>query len=226
MDQEKIGKLIKQIRKQNNLTQKELADKYGVTYQAVSKWENGKNIPDISLLKQMSSDFNINIEDILEGKIVKHKNYKFIIIGIVLTIFLLIGILFLKQDSFSFKTLSSTCSNYNITGSIAYNNNKSSIYISDINYCGKNSGAEYTKIECTLYETDNKEEKIISKNTYEKNEPIKLDDYLKNLSFKVDNYKSICKKYDENSLFIKIKMTDKDGKTQNQVIKLSLEENC
>ena len=41
MDQEKIGKLIKVIRKKNNLTQAEFAEKYGVTYQAVSKWENG-----------------------------------------------------------------------------------------------------------------------------------------------------------------------------------------
>ena len=45
MDQEKIGKFIKEIRIKNNLTQKDLAEKYGVTYQAVSKWENGKCLP-------------------------------------------------------------------------------------------------------------------------------------------------------------------------------------
>lgn len=39
MNQEEFGKFIKQIRKNNNLTQKQLADKYNVTYQAVSKWE-------------------------------------------------------------------------------------------------------------------------------------------------------------------------------------------
>ena len=38
MDTEKIGQLIKKIRKENHLTQKQFADKYGVTYQAVSKW--------------------------------------------------------------------------------------------------------------------------------------------------------------------------------------------
>ena len=52
MEQEKIGKFIKKIRVDNGLTQKDLADKLGVTYQAVSKWENGKNIPDIMILKQ------------------------------------------------------------------------------------------------------------------------------------------------------------------------------
>ena len=65
MEQEKIGKFIKKLRKENNLTQKDLADKYGVTYQAVSKWETGKNIPDISLLKEISKHFNVNIEDLL-----------------------------------------------------------------------------------------------------------------------------------------------------------------
>lgn len=47
MDQEKISKFIKAIRKKNNLTQKEFADKYGVTFQAVSKWENARGIPEI-----------------------------------------------------------------------------------------------------------------------------------------------------------------------------------
>lgn len=51
MNQEKIGEFIKKLRQDNNLTQKDLANKYNVTYQAVSKWERGLNIPDISLLK-------------------------------------------------------------------------------------------------------------------------------------------------------------------------------
>ena len=54
MEQNKIAKLIKQIRKDNNLTQKQFADKYNVTYQAVSKWENGINLPDMYLLKQIN----------------------------------------------------------------------------------------------------------------------------------------------------------------------------
>ena len=65
MNPEKVGKFIKELRKKNNLTQKDLADKYGVTYQAVSKWENGINLPEISLIRQMSKDFNISVENIL-----------------------------------------------------------------------------------------------------------------------------------------------------------------
>ena len=68
MNPEKVGKFIKELRKKNNLTQKDLADKYGVTYQAVSKWENGINLPEISLIRQMSKDFNISVENILDGE--------------------------------------------------------------------------------------------------------------------------------------------------------------
>ena len=222
MNQEKIGNLIKQIRKKNNLTQKQFADKYGVTYQAVSKWENGKNIPDISLIKQMSKDFNIDIEDILEGKANRKKNKKIVIIIISLIIIIMIVVLITKNNSFSFSTLSSQCSNYNITGSIAYNNTKSSIYISDIKYCGKEEDIKYKKIECTLYEKIEDKNQIISKDVYDKEE-IELSTYLKKLNFKVDNYKQTCKKYDKNSLFIKIKTTDTNGKIKNQIIKLSLD---
>ncbi len=81
MNQEKIGQFIKEIRKKNNLTQKDLADKYNVTYQAVSKWENLKNMPDITLIKQMSKDFNISLDDIFEGEYSKKisKEKKFIL---------------------------------------------------------------------------------------------------------------------------------------------------
>ena len=58
MDPDKVGKFIKELRKKNNLTQNELADKFGVTYQAVSKWENGKNIPDVSILKEIGKEYN------------------------------------------------------------------------------------------------------------------------------------------------------------------------
>ena len=60
MNQEKFGNFIKEIRKKNNLTQKQLAEKYNVTYQAVSKWENGKNMPDTSLIKQISEETSLS----------------------------------------------------------------------------------------------------------------------------------------------------------------------
>ena len=83
MNQEKFGRFIKEIRKKHNLTQKEFADKYHVTYQAVSKWENGKNMPDSTLIKQISEDFNISLEELYNGEF---KNKKKKIIPIIITI--------------------------------------------------------------------------------------------------------------------------------------------
>ena len=104
MNQEKIGNLIKEIRKKNNLTQAEFAERYGVTYQAVSKWENGKNIPDIMLLKQISEDFDTPLSDLLDGKTTsKKKNYKsMFIILLIIFIFLIVFLIihFSNDDDF------------------------------------------------------------------------------------------------------------------------------
>ena len=76
MDAIKVGNFIRELRKKNNLTQKLFGEKYGVTYQAVSKWERGINIPDIALLQQISKDFDVSIEDILDGEIKEKKEKK------------------------------------------------------------------------------------------------------------------------------------------------------
>jgi len=226
MDQEKIGKLIKEIRKRNNLTQKQLADKYGVTYQAVSKWENGKNIPDVSLLKQMSRDFNIDINDILEGEYTPlKKKRKYFIFGFIVLVFIIV-LLVNNRNTFSFKTLSSKCSSFKIQGSIAYNSSKSSIYISDIDYCGKEDTSKYSLVECTLYEKSDKGDKAISSNKYSDDvKTVTLDEYLKNLNFKIDDYKSSCKKYTKDSLYLKITVSLND-KTKEYHVPLSLDDNC
>ena len=57
-----MGTNIKQLRLQNNLTQDQVAEKLGVSYQAVSKWENNTNTPDITLLPQIANLFDISID--------------------------------------------------------------------------------------------------------------------------------------------------------------------
>lgn len=231
MDQEKIGKFIKEIRKKNNLTQAQFADKYQVTYQAVSKWENGKNMPDVSLLKQMSKDFDVNIEDLLEGEYCTEKKKKYSIWIFVCIILLLILMLFLffhhkSEKNFEFKTLSSSCNEFNISGSIAYNQNKSSIYISTINYCGGDDSTLYREIECTLYETHNHTETKIKTYHYQETKGTTLEAFLQDIKVNVDNYGQTCKKYSENSLFLQIHAIDEKGKTTYYKVPLSLKENC
>lgn len=68
MDNNKIGKFIASLRKEQGLTQKELGDKLFVTDKAVSKWERGLSLPDITLLKSLSKELNAEITEILDGK--------------------------------------------------------------------------------------------------------------------------------------------------------------
>lgn len=68
MDYSKTGFLIASLRKEKGLTQKELADKLGITDRAVSKWERGLGCPDISLLDDLSRILNISILEILKGR--------------------------------------------------------------------------------------------------------------------------------------------------------------
>lgn len=231
MNQEKIGKFIKEIRKNNNMTQSQFAEKYNVTYQAVSNWEHGKNLPDISLIKQISKDFNVSVDELLDGKQknVKKNNIKLIIfisIFIICSIILLIVLILKLNTSYEFKTLSTTCDNFNISGSLSYDNTKTSIYINKVNYCGGDDETEYKKIECVLYEVNDNTQTIISSCSYEENEKIKLEDYLKNIEFKVDDYSRTCKIYTNNNLYLEINATDDEGKITAYKVPLSLDDDC
>ena len=230
MDQQKVGEFIKKIRKEHHMTQAEFASKYGVTYQAVSNWEHGKNLPDIALLKQISSDFNVSIDELLNCKKnnPKHINY-YVVISLILILITMIVLFILylnNHNNFEFKTLSSNCSNFKISGSISYNKEKTSIYINNINYCDTSNEKEYIKIECILYETYNNIEKQISNANYQSNTSIKLEEYLKNVEFTIGNYDRICKMYSDDNLYLRINATDINNKTETYKVPLLLNEIC
>ena len=69
-----LGKKIIKLRKDNNLTQVELAEKYFVTRQTVSNWENGRNYPDLETIVKISDDFNISLDILLKEDIRMLKN--------------------------------------------------------------------------------------------------------------------------------------------------------
>ena len=68
MNQEKIGKFIAKCRKEKNMTQQELADKIGVTDRAIGNWENGRRMPDLSLLPILSKELDIEVSELLNGR--------------------------------------------------------------------------------------------------------------------------------------------------------------
>ena len=76
MNQEKIGRFIAECRKEKNLTQQEVALELGVTDRSVSNWENGKNMPDLSLFKPLCEILGITINELLSGEKIEKEKYQ------------------------------------------------------------------------------------------------------------------------------------------------------
>ncbi len=76
MNQEKIGKFIANLRKEKNMTQIQLANKLGVTDRAISKWENGRGMPDLSLIIPLCDILDISINELLSGSRLDKKEYQ------------------------------------------------------------------------------------------------------------------------------------------------------
>ena len=76
MNQEKIGKFIAECRRKKNMTQQELAEKLGVSDRTIGNWENGRNMPDLSLFKPLCDELDISLNDLMSGEVVKSKEYQ------------------------------------------------------------------------------------------------------------------------------------------------------
>jgi len=119
MNQEKIGKFILELRREKNMTQQELADKIGVTDRAISKWENGRGLPDLSLMIPLCKELGITINELISGEQIEKEDYQSkleenifktidytnkksanknkifkIVVGTIITIILIIGLMF------------------------------------------------------------------------------------------------------------------------------------
>ena len=75
MDQKKIGKFIADERKLKKITQLELAEMLGVSDRAISNWENGKNMPDLSLFKSICDILGISINELMSGERLNDDEY-------------------------------------------------------------------------------------------------------------------------------------------------------
>ena len=68
MNQEKIGSLMKELRKEKGFTQEQLAEKFNVSSRTISRWENGRNMPDLDILIEMSDYYEIDLRELLNGE--------------------------------------------------------------------------------------------------------------------------------------------------------------
>ena len=76
MNQEKIGKFIAKCRKEKKITQTELAERLGVTDKSIGNWENGRNMPDLSLFKPLCDELGITINELMSGEKISKEDYQ------------------------------------------------------------------------------------------------------------------------------------------------------
>ena len=68
MDNEKFGQFVRSMRKEKQMTQQQLADRLHLTDKAVSKWERGLSLPDISMLEQLAKELDVSVVELLCGE--------------------------------------------------------------------------------------------------------------------------------------------------------------
>lgn len=68
MDQKKSGSFLRELRKEKQFTQEQLAEWFGVTSRSVSRWETGSNMPDLSILVELADFYDVDIRDIIDGE--------------------------------------------------------------------------------------------------------------------------------------------------------------
>ena len=68
IDRMKIGGFLRELRKEKELTQEQLAEKFGVSSRSVSRWENGNTMPELGILVELAEFYEVDIKEIIDGE--------------------------------------------------------------------------------------------------------------------------------------------------------------
>lgn len=232
MNQEKIGKLIAKMRKEKGLTQQELGDKVGVGYRAVSKWETGLTLPDISIINELSNILGITADELLKGELQKKptepkpakRKLLFIIpIIIVLTI---ISILFIMKYNKEYKyDLVTTNKDCYVEGTAVFKGDKLTLHINKVSI--NNYDLNHTIIKNYQY-------KILSKNKivfgfgYDSDienlaSPVLVKELLQDIIINYHDELNISKEdIVNNHLILEFTLTDEQDNIINKKIEIML----
>lgn len=226
MDCKKIGEYIQLKRKAIGITQQDLGDKLGVTSKAVSKWECGVALPDVSLFKDLSEVLNIEIEELLNGEdnkeipVDKKKNLAIIVLSsitfLLLIISILLGIFFYNNyDKVHVYELESANKEFDLEGKLIFINEKKYLTINDVKY-NLDNNINFSKIsyqveydDTILYKSNDLKIENVDTLVFEK--------YLSELKFlvEINNKVSINER-----LIIKISFIDENDNLRSYEIKL------
>ena len=231
MNQEKIGKLIAKQRKAKGLTQQQLGDKVGVGYRAVSKWETGLTLPDISIINELSAILGITADELLKGELnnkeQKHhsKTALLIIIFTIMIITIIVSIYIKNSNSEYAYTITVDNANTHVVGNTVFKRNRLKMTIKSINF---------DDYELNQTMVQNYQYKIISNDvvifgfgynsiTESLKEPVMIRDLLKKIN--IDFYDEIeltQNEIVENNIFVEFIFTDIDGNIINKELELVL----
>lgn len=231
MQLDSIGKFIAELRKKKGLTQKELGEILSIDNRIISKWENGRYAPDITVLKELSTVLGVTVTELLEGK--KNKDNEFVqdeialkslkyytkqtqkrnikIASIIITSLILIfSITFgiIKYNEWHTENVQSLTNKiFDFDGFIVYNQKETIILFNNFIYKDEKLGTTMepivNKVEISIFYED----KLISSRRVEYRKEILLSDALKNVSIFIES-KEI--EYSmKNKLKIKVEYSDK-----------------
>lgn len=204
MDLNKVGSFIASLRKEKGLTQVELGILLNVNDKTVSRWETGKNAPDISMLNDLSEKLDISVKELLNGernlekdiniealKYYNNRGKKRILISaiIAILIILLISILLFSINKYNqykvFKVYSSN-SNLNLEGIVVLNPHRNIIVLRNIEYSDYNEGTTDEISSKSYYVKLLSNDKIIKNEIYNFDKEMSLRDFLATYTLYVD----------------------------------------
>ena len=161
MDNKKIGELIAKLRKEKGLTQQELGDKVNVGSRAVSKWECGTTIPDISIINELSEILGISSSELLAGKLKPKKEIKskptlnkkikiFLFPFLIILIGIISILIYNNNKTYTYSITAIDHEKYRVNGYVTYKSKELTIHINEFIF----NDNEMHKIEIKNYQYD------------------------------------------------------------------------
>ena len=130
------------------------------------------------------------------------------------------------KETYQFKVLGTDSSEFDVSGVLAFSPDKSSIYISSIDYNNSSDNTEYKSLSCNLYDVNGDLKTKISSCESDNSDVETLNELLNSIDFTVDDYASSCRLFKTNQLVLEIKATSVDDKTVTYEVPLSFDDDC
>ena len=236
MDNNKIGKLIAELRRKQGLTQEQLGEKVGVGFRSVSKWECGKTLPDIGIVNELSKILGISSDELLSGELKvkeeipnkKKTSPKLIItISILTLIIIFISTIFItqKNKTYTYRISSTETKEYFVDGIANYNNGKISVSINTLYF--KDEEINNIIIQNYEYKITINEKFLFGYGYIETadnlNNSISIGEYTNNLKIIFDSSTKVSKNIlDQNNMTLKIKFLTSKNEELEKELKLKL----